>query len=198
MRSCPMGACASSASLSYHSLHNVPTRMVQNHHGRPQRPVRRVVSSSSTPKASLDSLRHAAMELPLLAKHNSDYRIRIAASGAELGVTALLNLSICDENKAIMVEAGAIRPLVRALKSVASPAARESAACALLRLSQLDSAAAAAVDHAGAILLLVSLLKTGGARRKKDEAPRLRLLSGRWSWPLGAGMSMLAASFQRW
>jgi hypothetical protein len=141
---------------------------------------------------SLDSLRRAAMELRLLAKHNPDNRVRIAAAGAvrplvallshpdpllqEHGVTALLNLSLCDENKAAIVEAGAVRPLVRALKSAAWPAARENAACALLRLAQLDGSAAAAIGRAGAIPLLVSLLETGGARGKKDAATALYAL----------------------
>ncbi|XBI47583.1 hypothetical protein VPH35_111500 [Triticum aestivum] len=87
------------------------------------------------------------MELRLLAKHNPDNHIRIAASGVvrplvallshanlllqEHGVMALLNLSICNENKAIVVEAGAIWSLVRELKSAASPAAMEDAACLL-------------------------------------------------------------------
>ncbi|CAL5084923.1 unnamed protein product [Urochloa decumbens] len=148
-----------------------------------------LVAELESPSPSLDSLRRAAMELRLLAKHNPDNRVRIAAAGGvrplvrllshadpllqEHGVTALLNLSICDENKAIIVEAGAIRPLVHALKSAASPAARENAACALLRLSQLDGAAAAAIGRAGAIPLLVSLLETGGARGKKDAATAL-------------------------
>ncbi|TVU05479.1 hypothetical protein EJB05_48645, partial [Eragrostis curvula] len=132
------------------------------------------------------------MELCLLAKHNRDNRVRIAAAGAvrplvtqlshtdpllqEHGVTALLNLSLCDENKAMIVEAGAIRPLVQALKSAASLAAWENAACALLRLAQLDGSAAAAVGRAGAIPLLVSLLETGGARGKKDAATALYAL----------------------
>ncbi|KAL5654901.1 hypothetical protein ACJX0J_034220, partial [Zea mays] len=63
----------------------------------------------------------------------------------EHGVTTLLNLSICDDNKATIVEAGAIRPLVHALKSAASPTARENAVCALLWLSQLDGASAVAL-----------------------------------------------------
>ncbi|KAL5676223.1 hypothetical protein ACJX0J_012354, partial [Zea mays] len=94
----------------------------------------------------------------------------------EHGVTALLNLSICDENKATIVEAGAIRPLVHALKSAVSPAARENAACVLLRLSQLDGASTAAIGRAGAIPLLVSLVETGGARGKKDAATALYAL----------------------
>ena len=151
-----------------------------------------LMAELESPAPSLDSLRRAAMELRLLAKHNPDNRVRIAKAGGvrplvklllhadpllqEHGVTALLNLSICDENKATIVEAGAIRPLVQALKSAASPAARENAACALLRLSQLDGAAAAAIGRAGAIPLLVSLLETGGPRGKKDAATALYAL----------------------
>jgi hypothetical protein len=151
-----------------------------------------LVAELECPLQSLDSLRRTSMELWLLAKHNPDNRVRIAAAGdvrslvwllshadpllQEHGVTALLNLSICDENKATIVEAGAIRPLVHALKSAASPAARENAACALLRLSQLDGASAAAIGRAGAIPLLVSLLETGGARGKKDAATALYAL----------------------
>jgi hypothetical protein len=151
-----------------------------------------LVAELERPSPSLDSLRRAAMELRLLAKHNPDNRVRIAAAGGvrplvrllahadpllqEHGVTALLNLSLCDENKAAIIEAGAIRPLVRALKSAASPAARENAACALLRLSQLDGASAAAIGRAGALPLLVSLLETGGARGKKDAATALYAL----------------------
>jgi len=112
-----------------------------------------LMAELESPAPSLDSLRRAAMELRLLAKHNPDNRVRIAKAGGvrplvkllshadpllqEHGVTALLNLSLCDENKATIVEAGAIRPLVQALKSAASPAARENAACALLRLAEL-------------------------------------------------------------
>jgi hypothetical protein len=153
-----------------------------------------LVAELESPSPSLDSLRRAAMELRLLAKHNPDNRVRIAAVGGvrplvrllshadpllqEHGVTALLNLSICDGNKAAIAAAGAVRPLVHALKSAASPAARENAACALLRLAQLDGATAAAVGRAGAVPLLVSLLEAGGARGKKDAATALYALCG--------------------
>ncbi|KAJ4755502.1 RING/U-box superfamily protein with ARM repeat domain-containing protein [Rhynchospora pubera] len=147
-----------------------------------------LVAELSSPNTDLESLRRAATELRLLAKHNPDNRIRIARAGAvrplisllshqdpilqENGVTALLNLSLCDENKAPIAEAGAIRPLVRALKSGPTAAARENAACALLRLSQLDGLATA-IGRAGAIPLLVNLLETGGPRGKKDAATTL-------------------------
>ena len=55
----------------------------------------------------------------------------------------------------------------------ASPAARENAACALLRVAQLDGATTVAIGCAGAVLLLVSLLEASGVRGKKGAAPTL-------------------------
>ncbi|KAJ6730150.1 U BOX DOMAIN-CONTAINING [Salix viminalis] len=70
----------------------------------------------------------------------------------EYGVTAILNLSLCDENKGLIVSSGAIKPLVRALKTGTSTA-KENAACALLRLSQLEENKVA-IGRSGAIPLL--------------------------------------------
>ncbi|XP_078182102.1 U-box domain-containing protein 2-like [Carex rostrata] len=147
-----------------------------------------LVAELSSPSNDLESLRRATTELRLLAKHNPENRIRIAHAGAvqplisflshqdpilqENGVTALLNLSLCDENKALIAEAGAIRPLVRALKLGPTTAARENAACALLRLSQLDGLATV-IGRAGAIPLLINLLETSGPRGKKDALTTL-------------------------
>ncbi|KAK4745640.1 hypothetical protein SAY87_011952 [Trapa incisa] len=136
---------------------------------------------------SIDEQRHAAMELRLLAKNKQENRIRIARAGAikplialisstdsqlqECGVTAILNLSLCDENKEIIAVSGAIRPLVRALRTGTSTA-KENAACALLRLSQMEENKAA-IGRSGAIPLLVNLLETGGSRGKKDASTAL-------------------------
>ena len=76
---------------------------------------------------------------------------------------ALLNLSILDGNKAAITVAGAVRALVHVLKSAASPAARENAACTLLWLAHLDGATAAVIGRAGSVLLLVSILEVGSA-----------------------------------
>uniref|UniRef100_A0A0E0BWS1 Armadillo repeat-containing domain-containing protein n=1 Tax=Oryza meridionalis TaxID=40149 RepID=A0A0E0BWS1_9ORYZ len=151
-----------------------------------------LVEELESPASSLDDLRRAAMELRLLAKHSPDNRLRIVAAGAlpplvallsrpdpllqEHGVTALLNLSLREDNRGAVVGAGAVGPLVRALRSAASPAARENAACALLRLAQLGGSAAAAIGRAGAVPVLVSLLESGGARGKKDAATALYAL----------------------
>ncbi|KAJ8486213.1 hypothetical protein OPV22_018698 [Ensete ventricosum] len=147
--------------------------------------VRGLISDLGSP--SVESRRRAAMELRLLAKHSTENRLRIARAGAvvplvallshpdpqlqEHGVTAILNLSLCDENKGPIAAAGAVRYLVRALRS-GTPAARENAACALLRLAQLDDLRAV-IGRSGAIPPLIALLETGGSRGKKDAATAL-------------------------
>ncbi|KAJ0085880.1 hypothetical protein Patl1_08824 [Pistacia atlantica] len=118
---------------------------------------------------SIDEQKQAAMEIRLLAKNKSEDRIKIAKAGAikplisfisssdlqlqEYGVTAILNLSLCDENKELIALSGAIKPLVRALKT-GTPAAKENAACALLRLSQIEENKMA-IGRSGAIPHLV-------------------------------------------
>ncbi|KAI3688999.1 hypothetical protein L2E82_46947 [Cichorium intybus] len=136
---------------------------------------------------SIEDQKQAAMELRLLAKNKPENRVKIARAGAirplislissadselqEHGVTAILNLSLCDENKEVLASSGAIRPLVRALK-VGTPTAKENAACALLRLSQLEENKAA-IGRSGAIPLLVDLLETGNFRGQKDASTAL-------------------------
>ncbi|OWM70754.1 U-box domain-containing protein 4-like isoform X1 [Punica granatum] len=137
---------------------------------------------------SIEEQRLAAMEIRLLAKNKADNRLRIAQAGAikplvsiissssdpllqEDGVTAILNLSLCDENKEAIAASGAVKPLVRALK-VGTPTSKENAACALFRLSQLEENKAV-IGRSGAIPPLVGLLECGGARGKKDAATAL-------------------------
>ncbi|KAG6510224.1 hypothetical protein ZIOFF_028233 [Zingiber officinale] len=156
--------------------------------------VRDLISDIESTTAAAETQRRAAMELRLLAKHSPENRLRIAEAGAigplvalmshpdsqlqEQGVTAILNLSLCEENKGRIADAGAIRPLVRALRS-GTPVARENAACAFFRLAQMDELRAA-IGRSGAIPPLVALLESGGIRGKKDAATALfELLSSR-------------------
>lgn len=136
---------------------------------------------------SIDDQKQAAMELRLLAKNKPENRIKIARAGAikplisliaspdtqlqEYGVTAILNLSLCDENKELIASAGAVKPLVKALR-IGNATAKENAACALLRLSQVDDNKVL-IGRAGAIPLLVNLLETGNLRGKKDASTAL-------------------------
>ncbi|XP_023523124.1 protein spotted leaf 11-like, partial [Cucurbita pepo subsp. pepo] len=89
---------------------------------------------------SIEEQKQAAMEIRLLAKNKPENRLKIAKAGAvrplisliscsdpqlqEYGVTAILNLSLCDENKEQIAASGAIKPLVRALMS-GTPTAKE-------------------------------------------------------------------------
>ncbi|KAJ0468280.1 putative armadillo-like helical protein [Helianthus annuus] len=75
-----------------------------------------------------DSMKTSGDELRLLAKNKPENRVKIAKSGAikplisliscsdpelqEHGVTAILNLSLCYENKELLASSGAIRLLV--------------------------------------------------------------------------------------
>ncbi|PKU86593.1 U-box domain-containing protein 4 [Dendrobium catenatum] len=146
-----------------------------------------LIADLDSPSASIDQQRHAALELRLLAKHNPDNRLKIARAGAvrplvsllshpdpilqENGVTAILNLSLCDENKDLIAASGAIKPLIHALK-VGTPAARENAACALLRLSLIEEHKVT-IGRYGAIAHLVDLLQNGTPRGKKDASTAL-------------------------
>ncbi|KAF3636455.1 U-box domain-containing protein 4 [Capsicum baccatum] len=135
----------------------------------------------------IEEQKQAAIELRLLAKNKPENRIKIARAGAikplislisstdpqlqENGVTAILNLSLCDENKELIAASGAIKPLVKALK-VGTSTAKENAACALLRLSQVEENKVA-IGRSGAIPPLVNLLETGNFRGKKDASTAL-------------------------
>ncbi|KAF8406203.1 hypothetical protein HHK36_008288 [Tetracentron sinense] len=147
--------------------------------------IRQLVSDLES--CSIDVQRRATMEIRLLAKNKQENRPKIARAGAikplisliassdsqlqEYGVTALLNLSLCDENKDLIAGSGAIKPLAIALKS-GTATAKENAACALLRLSHLDTNKIA-IGRSGAIPLLVHLLENGGSRGKKDASTAL-------------------------
>ncbi|XP_073525901.1 uncharacterized protein [Phyllobates terribilis] len=137
--------------------------------------------------SSIDDQKQAAMEIRLLAKNRQENRVKIARAGAigplislisssdlqlqEYGVTAILNLSLCDENKDLIVDCGAIKPLVGALRT-GTETAKENAACALLRISQIEDCKVE-IGRSGAIPLLVNLLESGGIRGKKDASTAL-------------------------
>lgn len=143
--------------------------------------------SSGTP----EDQRAAAGELRLLAKRNADNRICIAEAGAipllvnllstpdartqEHAVTALLNLSIYENNKGAIVMSGAIIPIVEVLKN-GSMEARENAAATLFSLSVVDENKIT-IGASGAIPALVGLLCEGSQRGKKDAATALFNLS---------------------
>ncbi|KAG6499886.1 hypothetical protein ZIOFF_039697 [Zingiber officinale] len=136
---------------------------------------------------NLEEQRSAAGELRLLAKQNADNRICIAEAGAipllvsllctndirlqEHAVTAILNLSICEENKGKIIICGAVPGIVHILKT-GSTEARENAAATLFSLSVVDRNKVI-IGESGAIPPLVLLLREGSQRGKKDAARAL-------------------------
>jgi Armadillo/beta-catenin-like repeat len=136
---------------------------------------------------SLDDQRLAVGELRLLAKRNTENRACIAEAGAipllvsllsvndlhtqEHAVTALLNLSIYEDNKGRIIASGAVPGVVHVLKR-GSMEARENAAATLFSLSVIDENKVT-IGAAGAIPPLVTLLSNGTQRGKKDAATAL-------------------------
>ncbi|KAL6979203.1 U-box domain-containing protein 13 [Sarracenia purpurea var. burkii] len=163
------------------------------------RPNKTSLAFSSTERTKIEALLHkltstnpedqrsAACEIRLLAKRNADNRVAIAEAGAipllvdllstpdsrtqEHAVTALLNLSICEENKGSIISSRAVPGIVNVLKK-GSMEARENAAATLFSLSVVDENKVM-IGASGAIPPLVTLLSEGTQRGKKDAATAL-------------------------
>ncbi|XP_057828569.1 U-box domain-containing protein 1 [Cryptomeria japonica] len=138
----------------------------------------------------------AAYELRLLAKRGTEIRRCIAGAGAipflvpllssssdsraqENAVTALLNISINDNNKAlIMAASGAVDAIVGVVQQGSSMTARENAAALIFSLSVVDDYKITIGAKPAAIPALVTLLREGNCRGKKDATNALFSLSG--------------------
>ncbi|KAF7131681.1 hypothetical protein RHSIM_Rhsim09G0179200 [Rhododendron simsii] len=134
---------------------------------------------------STDDQRQAAYEIRLLAKTGMEDRRIIAEAGAipflvaflwsddprnqENSVTALLNLSIYENNKVlIMSAAGAIDGVIDVLQTGKTMEARENAAATIFSLSMINDYKAVIGAHPRALPALVRLLGDGTAAGKKD------------------------------
>nr|CAD1826710.1 unnamed protein product [Ananas comosus var. bracteatus] len=138
--------------------------------------------------SSLEEQRSAAAEIRSMAKRSTESRILLSEAGAisalvntlsskdpklqEHAVTSLLNLSIYDPNKELIVLAGAILPIIQVLK-MGSMEARENAAAAIFSLSLTDENKITIGSTQGVMEALVGLLKGGSTRGKKDAATAL-------------------------
>ncbi|KAI3470909.1 hypothetical protein Pfo_027572 [Paulownia fortunei] len=138
---------------------------------------------------SPDIQRQAAYELRLLAKTGMDNRRIIAEAGAipflvtllgspdsriqENAVTALLNLSIFENNKTLIMAAGAIDNIVDVLQTGKTMEAKENAAAAIFSLSIIDDYKIIIGAHPRAIPALVELLGVGTTAGKRDAATAL-------------------------
>ncbi|KAI0527664.1 hypothetical protein KFK09_003269 [Dendrobium nobile] len=130
----------------------------------------------------------AAAELRLLAKRGSAYRRCIADAGAvpllatllsqsdlntqEHAIAAILNLSIVEDHKELIISSGALPKIVHVLKN-GSMEARQNAAATLFSLSSVDENKVLIGCASGAIPALVSLLSEGGEQGKRDAASAL-------------------------
>ncbi|KAH7655912.1 Zinc finger RING/FYVE/PHD-type protein [Dioscorea alata] len=128
--------------------------------------------------SSNEERKSAVADIRSLAKTNSGNRILIAEAGAiptliqEHAVTSILNLSIYDNNKQIIMFAGAIDPIIQVLLT-GSIEARENAAAAIFNLSVIDENKITIGSISGAIEALVELLNFGSSRGKKDAPTAL-------------------------
>uniref|UniRef100_A0A0C9QXS4 RING-type E3 ubiquitin transferase n=1 Tax=Wollemia nobilis TaxID=56998 RepID=A0A0C9QXS4_9CONI len=138
--------------------------------------------------------RQAAHELRLLAKCGTDNRKRIAEAGAipllvhllsssdaeaqENAVTALLNVSIYDNNKALIMAApGAVEGIVGVIERGGTMESRENAAATIFSLAVVEDYKISIGGRSAAIPALVRLLCEGSTRGKKDAATALYNLS---------------------
>lgn len=135
---------------------------------------------------SPDIQRQAAYELRLLAKSSMDNRRIIAESGAipflitllgshdpriqENAVTALLNLSIHENNKILIMSAGAIDGLIEVLQYGKTIEARGNAAAAIFSLSVIDEYKVIIGARTKAIPALVGLVEDETIAGKRDAA----------------------------
>lgn len=88
-------------------------------------------------------------------------------------MTAVLNLSIFDNNKTLIMAAGGMDPILKVLREGAMMEARENAAATIFSLSILDECKAAIGKRDDSMLGLVSLLREGTVSGKRDAATAL-------------------------
>ncbi|KAI3466770.1 hypothetical protein Pfo_023433 [Paulownia fortunei] len=136
----------------------------------------------------------AAMEIRYLAKTGRQNRACIAEAGAipllkrllsssdafaqENSVTAMLNLSIYDKNKSIIMDVeGCLGAIVGVLRYGHTTEARENAAATLFSLSAVHDFKKQIAQEEWAIKALAGLLREGTPRGKKDAVTALFNLS---------------------
>ncbi|KAL6992679.1 U-box domain-containing protein 8 [Sarracenia purpurea var. burkii] len=150
----------------------------------PQTLILALTSPSSTLTSKLNSLG----QLTRLSKRDSGLRRRLTESGAmsavlncvgsdnptlqEKALNLLLNLSLDDDNKVGLVAEGAIGRVVAALRG-GSPDCRAVAATLLTSLAVVEVNKATIGAYPHAIRALVSLLRDGNGREKKEAATAL-------------------------
>nr|AJP61133.1 U-box protein [Arabidopsis halleri] len=146
-----------------------------------------LVSRSSSNASKLESL----SRLVRLTKRDSLIRRKVTESGAvraaldcvdsgnqvlqEKSLSLLLNLSLEDDNKVGLVADGVIRRIVTVLR-VGSPDCKAIAATLLTSLAVVEVNKATIGSYPDAISALVSLLRVGNDRERKESATALYAL----------------------
>lgn len=148
-----------------------------------------LTSKSSSPETKLASIE----QLCHLSKRDFDVRKRLTESGAvaavlgcvlskqfvdlqEKGLKLLLNLSLDDDNKVGLVAEGAISCVISALCDGESADCRATAATVLTSLAVVEVNKATIGAYPFAIRGLITLLREGGARERKEAATALYAL----------------------
>lgn len=149
---------------------------------------------SKLASASVEQQKEGVRELRLLAKWEADNRLVIAKAGAiplllkllfasddktqENAVTTLLNLSICDTNKAAIVQAtGALDAILHALVSGLTMETKENTGALLYSLMTLEDHRPLIGQKLGMIDTLLDLLRVGSHRARKDALKALFLIA---------------------
>ncbi|KAJ0239421.1 U-box domain-containing protein 8 [Hirschfeldia incana] len=146
-----------------------------------------LVSRSSSHESRLESL----TRLVRLTKRDSSVRRKVTESGAvravldcvdsgdrvlqEKSLSLLLNLSLEDDNKVGLVADGVVRRIVSVLR-VGSPDCKAVAATLLTSLAVVEVNKATIGSYPDAISALVSLLRHGSERERKESATALYAL----------------------
>ena len=151
-----------------------------------------LISKLTSASASFDSKFNSLDQLTRLSKRDSAFRRKITESGAvsavlncigssknlilrEKSLSLLLNLSLDDDNKVGLVAEGAIGLVVEALQ-IGSADSRAVAATILTSLAVVEVNKATIGAYPYAIRALVSLLRDGKVREKKEAATALYAL----------------------
>lgn len=169
----------------YHHRHGC--RRQQEESQQQQQP-QDLISTLTSPSSTIDSKLHSLDRLTGLSKRDSALRSKLTESGAaaavlkcvgsddpslqEKALSLLLNLSLDDDNKVGLVAEGAIGRIVGALLG-GSPNCRAVAATVLTSLAVVEVNKATIGAYPYAIGALVSLLRDGKGRERKEAATAL-------------------------
>ncbi|KAF4397994.1 hypothetical protein G4B88_019715 [Cannabis sativa] len=158
-------------------------------HHQPLGEPQALITTLSSPSSTLDSKLDSVDQLIRLSKRDAAFRSKLTDSGVvtavlrcvgsndlilqEKALSLLINLSLDDDNKLGLVAEGAIGQIVTALLGGGSSNCRALAATVLTSLAVVDVNKATIGAYPYAIWALVSLLKDGKGREKREAATAL-------------------------